>query len=73
MPELVAPALRRLGETARALGCRAELDEVRRLVAEGNGAVRRRDTHGRGGMPALLRSLRAVALTDAPAPALTAA
>lgn len=62
-------ALRPVGEVAAAVlgDLRGEgLDEVRRLVAEGNGAARQRAAHARGGMPALLAGL--VAETAEPWP-----
>jgi glutamate---cysteine ligase / carboxylate-amine ligase len=46
---------------ARELGAEAELDEVERILAEGNGAERQRAAHARGGMPEVLRSLVAEA------------
>ena len=38
-------------------GADAELEGVRRIVSEGNGAARQRAAHERGGMPGLLRYL----------------
>jgi glutamate---cysteine ligase / carboxylate-amine ligase len=46
---------------ARELGSEAELEEVDRILAEGNGADRQRAAHGRGGMPEVLRTLVAEA------------
>jgi carboxylate-amine ligase len=46
---------------ARELGAEAELEEVERILAEGNGAERQRAAHARGGMPEVLRSLVAEA------------
>jgi glutamate---cysteine ligase / carboxylate-amine ligase len=52
--ELVAATLAVARPYARELGTEAALDEVERIVAEGNGADRQRAAHARGGMPALL-------------------
>jgi glutamate---cysteine ligase / carboxylate-amine ligase len=46
---------------ARELGSEAELEEVERILAEGNGADRQRAAHARGGMPEVLRTLVAEA------------
>jgi carboxylate-amine ligase len=43
------------------LGSEAELEEVERVLAEGNGADRQRGAHARGGMAEVLRSLVAEA------------
>lgn len=48
---------------ARDLGTDAELEEVERILAEGNGADRQRAAHARGGMPEVLRSLVAETAT----------
>jgi carboxylate-amine ligase len=48
---------------ARELGADAELEEVERILAEGNGADRQRAAHARGGMAEVLRSLVAEAAT----------
>jgi carboxylate-amine ligase len=42
---------------AGALGADAALDEVRRVIREGNGADRMRAAHARGGLPAVVRQL----------------
>ncbi len=41
----------------RSDGADPELEGVRRIVSEGNGAARQRAAHERGGMPGLLRYL----------------
>lgn len=56
VPEIVAAVLGDLpGDGPRQPS--AALDEVRRLLADGNGALRQRRNHERGGMPALLAGL----------------
>jgi carboxylate-amine ligase len=42
---------------ARELGSDGALDEVERLLAEGNGAIRQRAVFARGGLPAVLAAL----------------
>jgi gamma-glutamyl:cysteine ligase YbdK (ATP-grasp superfamily) len=42
---------------ARELGSEAELEEVERVLVEGNGAMRQRVAFARGGMPAVLSGL----------------
>jgi carboxylate-amine ligase len=42
---------------ARELGSDGALEEVERMLTEGNGAARQRGAHGRGGLPALLAHL----------------
>lgn len=61
-------ALRPVAEIARSVTTGLEepgLDEVERILRDGNGAARQRRAHERGGMPALLAAL--VAETAAPA------
>ncbi|MCW2990422.1 MAG: glutamate--cysteine ligase [Solirubrobacterales bacterium] len=49
---------------APALGCADELAGLDRLLSEGNGAIRQRRAHERGGMPAVLELLRAETAMD---------
>jgi carboxylate-amine ligase len=60
---LVDDALAVARDHARELGCEDELDGVRRIVEQGGGAGRQRETHAIGGMGALLRDLRAATIT----------
>jgi carboxylate-amine ligase len=55
--EIAAEVLALVRPHARALGSEAPLEEVERIVREGNGADRQRAAHGNGGMPAVLRRL----------------
>jgi carboxylate-amine ligase len=57
--EVVAQALALARPHARELGAEAPLDEIERIVRNGNGADRQRAAHGRGGMSALLELLAA--------------
>jgi glutamate---cysteine ligase / carboxylate-amine ligase len=57
--DLAASALDLARGYAHELGYADELDEVRRVLEQGNGAARQREAHARGGMPAVLRRLAA--------------
>jgi len=59
--EVVRATLDRARPHAREIGAEAELEEVERILAEGNGADRQRAAHARGGMPEVLRTLVAEA------------
>src|SRR5829696_10129080 len=50
LPELVFAALAAVAPVAEWLGCVAELDEVRRVLREGNGAARQRAAYAAGGL-----------------------
>jgi carboxylate-amine ligase len=55
--ELAAAALERALPYARERGADGALEEVERILREGNGADRMRAAHARGGMPAVLELL----------------
>jgi len=55
--EVARAALALARPHARELGSEGALEEVERLLAEGNGAARQRAAHDRGGLPALLDHL----------------
>ncbi|HVL97659.1 MAG TPA: YbdK family carboxylate-amine ligase [Solirubrobacteraceae bacterium] len=55
--ELAAEALAAARPYARDVGAEAALEEVERILREGNGADRMRAAHARGGMPAVLSHL----------------
>ncbi len=55
--EVIAATLAVARPYARELGTEDALDEVERIVAEGNGADRQRAARARGGMPAVLELL----------------
>jgi carboxylate-amine ligase len=57
--ELAAEALERARPHARATGAEDALEEVARILREGNGADRMRAAHAQGGMPAVVRHLLA--------------
>jgi carboxylate-amine ligase len=59
--EVVRATLELARPHARELGADAELEEVERILAEGNGADRQRAAHARGGMAEVLRALVAEA------------
>jgi glutamate---cysteine ligase / carboxylate-amine ligase len=65
VPEVARGTLARLAGLASELDAFGALEEVERILADGNGAVRQRGAHARGGMPALLDEL--VARTADPA------
>jgi carboxylate-amine ligase len=55
--DLARQALQISAGYAARMGCAEALEQVERLLAEGNGADRQRRAHASGGMPALLRGL----------------
>jgi glutamate---cysteine ligase / carboxylate-amine ligase len=55
--EIAADVLALVRPHARELGAEAPLEEVERIVREGNGADRQRSAHDSGGMPAVLSGL----------------
>ena len=55
--DLAREAAAMAADHAPSLDCVGELAEVERMLAEGNGAVRQRAAHARGGMPAVLELL----------------
>jgi carboxylate-amine ligase len=57
MRELAADALTRARPHARELDGEGALEEIERILREGNGADRQRAAFQRGGMPELLRML----------------
>ncbi|MFL5843239.1 MAG: YbdK family carboxylate-amine ligase [Solirubrobacteraceae bacterium] len=57
--DLARRALDIAGGYAPALHCSEQLGAVERILADGNGAIRQRRAHERGGMPGLLEMLRA--------------
>lgn len=65
--EIVAGALEAARPHLRELGSEAPLEEIERIVRDGNGAHRQRAAHREGGMPAVLDLL--VRETAAPYPA----
>ncbi|HEU5252654.1 MAG TPA: YbdK family carboxylate-amine ligase [Solirubrobacterales bacterium] len=56
-PEVARAALEQARPYAADLGGEAALEEIERILAEGNGADRQRRVHGEGGMAALLSDL----------------
>jgi gamma-glutamyl:cysteine ligase YbdK (ATP-grasp superfamily) len=56
-PEAPRSAISLARPYARELGSEAALEEVERVLVEGNGAMRQRAAFARGGMPALLSGL----------------
>jgi glutamate---cysteine ligase / carboxylate-amine ligase len=59
VPEVARAALELARPHARELGSEDALDEVERILRDGNGAARQRAAHGRGGMRAVLELLAA--------------
>lgn len=57
VPEVARAAINQARPYARELGSDAALEEVERLLVEGNGAMRQRGAYARGGMPGVLDSL----------------
>jgi len=57
VPEVARSAISLARPYARELGSEAALEEVERVLVEGNGAMRQRAAFARGGMPALLSGL----------------
>jgi glutamate---cysteine ligase / carboxylate-amine ligase len=57
VPEVARTAVALARPYARELGCDAALDEIERLLEDGNGAMRQRAAFARGGMPAVLDEL----------------
>lgn len=57
VPELARAAIRRALPYARELGSDAALEELERLLVEGNGAIRQRASFRRRGLPAVLAEL----------------
>jgi gamma-glutamyl:cysteine ligase YbdK (ATP-grasp superfamily) len=57
VPEVARAAIALARPHARELGSEAALEEVERVLAEGNGAMRQRAAFARGGMPAVLGGL----------------
>jgi glutamate---cysteine ligase / carboxylate-amine ligase len=57
VPEVARAAINLARPYARELGSEAELEEVERLLVEGNGAMRQRVAYGRGGMSGVLSGL----------------
>ncbi len=55
--EVARAAIRRAAPFARELGSEGALEELERLLVEGNGAIRQRAAFRRGGMPAMLAAL----------------
>ena len=62
--EIVRETLEDARPYARDLGSADALDEVERLLAEGNGATRQRRAFARGGLPAVLADLVAETATS---------
>lgn len=69
VPQVARAAIRRAAPYARELGSDAALEELERLLVEGNGAIRQRAAFGRGGFRAVLTGL--VEETAAPASAVS--
>jgi glutamate---cysteine ligase / carboxylate-amine ligase len=57
VPEIAREAVQLALPYARELGCDGELEEIERMLVEGNGAARRRAAFARGGMPEVLADL----------------
>ena len=57
VPEVARAAINLARPYARELGSEAALEEVERLLVEGNGAMRQRLAYARGGMPGVLDAL----------------
>ena len=57
VPEVARAAIALARPYARELGSEAALEEVERVLVEGNGAMRQRVAFARGGMPAVLSGL----------------
>jgi carboxylate-amine ligase len=57
VPEVARAAVKLGRPYARELGSDGALDEVERLLVEGNGAMRQRVAYARGGMPGVLEAL----------------
>jgi carboxylate-amine ligase len=57
VPEVARTAIALARPYARELGSEAALEEVERVLVEGNGAMRQRVAFARGGMPAVLSGL----------------
>jgi carboxylate-amine ligase len=57
VPEVAREAIKLARPYARELGSDGALDEVQRLLDEGNGAMRQRVAYAHGGMPAVLAAL----------------
>lgn len=57
LPELVLATLASVAPIAEWLGCVAELEEVRRVLLEGNGAPRQRAAYAAGGLPGVVSML----------------
>jgi carboxylate-amine ligase len=57
VPEVARAAITLARPFARDLGSEAALEEVERVLVEGNGAMRQRVAFARGGMPAVLNGL----------------
>jgi gamma-glutamyl:cysteine ligase YbdK (ATP-grasp superfamily) len=57
VPEVARAAISAARPYARELGSEAALEEVDRLLVEGNGAMRQRVAYARGGMPGVLSGL----------------
>lgn len=57
VPEVARAAINLARPFARELGSEAALEEVERILVEGNGAMRQRIAFARGGMPAVLSGL----------------
>lgn len=55
--EIAREAIQLARPYARELGSEGALEEVERILVEGNGAIRQRAASERGGMPAMLRDL----------------
>jgi carboxylate-amine ligase len=55
--DVAANVLELVRPHARELGSDAPLEEIERLLREGNGADRQRAAHANGGIPAVLRML----------------
>ena len=57
VPEIARATVQLALPYARELGCDGALDEIERMLVDGNGAVRRRAAFARGGMPEVLADL----------------
>ena len=67
VPEVAGAAIRLAAPYARELGSDGALEELERLLVEGNGAIRQRAAFRRGGMPAVLAELAHDTAAAAPA------